>query len=203
MTQHDDIDQFLGSIGDRAVGLDRDPPPFWVDMTARTVLENPVVEVVADDELTSPGADAHSLAYTATRLGVTSRRAACEAFHEPQADAAVTGLIEETAASGRFGDWWAAVCVTARGLMAIGDGTFSQPHMSVLTPRLLRRELRERLGQLIVTSILYDERGDMRDLVSLSADALLRCWYFGFCLSACRASLPDAAVQELSSFRGA
>ena len=202
MTHHDDIDRLLGSIGDRAVALDRDPPPYWVDLTAKTVLVNPVVEVVADCELTSPGADAYSLAYSATRLGVTSRRAACEALHEPQADAAVTRLIEETATLSRVGDWSAAVCVTARGLMAVGDGTFSTPHTSVLTPRALRRELRERLGRLMITSILYDQRGDMRDLGSLSADAVLSCWYFGFCLSACRASLPDAAVQELSSFRG-
>jgi hypothetical protein len=196
-----DADDFLGSIGDRAVALDRDPPPYWIDVTAKAVLENPVVEVVADYELASPGADAHSLVYTATRLGVASRRAACEAFGEPQADAAVTGLIEEAAASGKFGDWWAAICVTARGLMAVGDGTFSLPGMSVLTPRGLRRELRERLGQLVVTSILYDQRGEMRDLGSLSTNAVLDSWYFGFCLSACRASLPDPAVQELSSFR--
>jgi hypothetical protein len=199
VTSHD---EFLGSIGDRAVALDRDAPPYWIDVTAKLVLENPVVELVADHELASPGADAHSLAYTATRLGVTSRRAACEAFGEPQADAAVTGMIEEAAASGQFGDWWAAVCVTARGLMAVGDGTFSVPGISVLTPRGLRRELRQRLGQLMVTSILDDERGQMRDLGSLSTNALLDCWSFGFCLSACRASLPDPAVQELSSFRG-
>jgi len=61
--------------------------------------------------------------------------------------------------------------------------------------------LRGRLGQLIATSILYDRRSDMKDLGSLSTNAMLDCWYFGFCLSACRASLPDRAVQELSSFR--
>jgi hypothetical protein len=198
MTAHD---EFLGSIGDRAVAMDRDPPPYWIDVTAKTVLENPIVEVVADYELTSPGADAYSLAYTATRLGVASRRAACEVFGEPQADAAVTAMVQEAADSGKFGDWWAAVCVTARALMAVGDGRFSVPGLSVLTPRGLRKDLRERLGQLIVNSILDDERGEMRDLGSLSPDAVLNCWYFGFCLSACRASLPDPAVTELSSFR--
>jgi hypothetical protein len=201
MTYADDTDRFLGSIGDRAIALDKDPPPYWIEVTAKSVLENPVVEVVADYELTSPGADAHSLAYTGTRLGVASRRAACEAFGEPQADASVTRLIEEAAASGKFGDWWAAICVTARGLMAVGEGTFAVPGISELTPRRLRREHRDRLGQLMVTSILYDERGEMRDLGSLSTNAVLDCWYFGFCLSACRASLPDEAVQELSSFR--
>jgi hypothetical protein len=194
-------DEFLRSIADRAIAMDTDPPPYWIEVTAKTVLENPVVELVADYELASPGADAHSLAYTATRLGVASRRAACEAFGEPQADAAVTGMIEEAVASGQFGDWWAAVCVTSRGLMAVGDGRLSVPGVSVLTPRGLRPELRERLGQLMVLSILDDQRGMERDLGSLSTNAVLDCWYFGFCLSACRASLPDRAVQELSSFR--
>ena len=66
----------------RGAATSRDAPPYWIDVTAKTVLDNPVAGVVADSELARPGTDAHSLAYTATRLGVTSRRAACEAFGE-------------------------------------------------------------------------------------------------------------------------
>lgn len=200
MTEHDAL---LAPIANRAVAVAADEPPYWIDVTARAVLDNPIVEVVPEYELADLGAYARSLAYTATRLGVASRRAACEAFGEPQSDAAVTGLIGEAAASGRFGDWWGAVCVTARTLMAIGDGALSLAEIGVLTPHGLRRELRDRLGRLIVDSILHDERGEMRDLGSLSPDSLLSCWYFGFCLSACRASLPDAAVDELSRLRPA
>jgi hypothetical protein len=209
VSYHDDIDRFLGSIGDRAVVLDRDPPPHWVDVTAKLVLDNVVVMVVPDHEAERPGRWGRSLAYTLTRLGAASRRAACEAFGEPQADAAVTRMVESATESDRVGDWWGAVCLAARVLMEVGDGArsvpevqgaLSVPEVQVLTPLGLRRELRDRLGYLLVESVLYDEGGELRDAGTLSTDSLNRCWYFGFCLSACRASLPDDAARELSAF---
>jgi hypothetical protein len=199
MSYRDDIDRFLGSIGDRAVALDRDPPPYWVDTTAKTVLANPVVAVVPDREAERPGRFGPSLAYTLTRLGAASRRAACEAFGEPQADASITRLIERAGEADAVSDWWGAVCLAARTLMEVGDGAQSISEVEVLKPLGLRRELRDRLCELMVESVLYDENGELRDVGTLSTDSLGRCWYFGYCLSACRASLPDDAIRELSA----
>ena len=201
MSYRDHIDQFLGSIGDRAVALDRAEPPFWIDATARLVLKHPIVEVVPDHEVERLGPLTSSLAYTLTRLGAASRRAACEAFGELQADPAVTQMILNAADELTDMDWWGRVCVVARTLMEVGDGTFSVPETQVLTPVRLRPELRDRLGTLMVESVLYDEHGEMRELGTLSTASLRRCWYFGYCLSACRASLPDDAARELSAVK--
>jgi hypothetical protein len=199
VSHRDDSDRFLGSIGDRAVALDRDPPPYWLDVTARTVLENAVVTVVPDHEAERPGRWGRSLAYSLTRLGAASRRAACEAFGEPQADASVTRMLESAAEADGVGDWWGAVCFAARVLMEVGDGALTVPEVQVLTPLGLRREHRDRLGHLMVESVLHDERDEARDIGTLSTASLSRCWYFGFCVSACRAALPDDAARELSA----
>jgi hypothetical protein len=108
-------------------------------------------------------------------------------------------MVETAAEAERIGDWWGAVCLAARVLMEVGDGALSVPEVQVLTPVGLRRELRDRLGYLMVESVLFDERDEARDIGALSTDSLSRCWYFGFCVSACRASLPDDAVRELSA----
>jgi hypothetical protein len=187
-----DRDQYLSSIGDRAVALAADAPPYWLDVAAQSVLVNAELALVPEPDLARPGPDAHSLAYTAARLGINARRAECQAIGLPEEENWLRDLLERNHDRSGGSDWFRTVCVTAAGLVRIAEEDRG------MSPSGLGQEMYLRLGELIVQAMLSDASAAGRQLGTVTTATVFRCWHFGYYLSACNGSLPVPATAELS-----
>jgi hypothetical protein len=200
----DELDRWLGSIGDRAVALANQPPAYWIELMFRSMLTQTFVTVVPEADVPRLGSDALPLTYTSARFGFYARPAECAQQGVEETNATVTEMLDwKYREAAGADDWFFTVGRTAEALSAAIERGFTAPQISqALGPEGIGRPFRRRLAVLMVDSILYDEHEELRrELGTLTPAALVRCWDFGYYLSACDAALPSPAREELLAHR--
>ncbi len=196
----DDPEALLVQIANRSFELGNTNPPYWLEVAFQTILTDIHGPWIPAREKAHPGKDAFSMTYSAARLGFAARRAECEILRQPEVNRDVEAVIRDGFGQGIGEDWFAVVCNTASSLMYAADHYPERvPTNAALAPLGIGHANRRRLGGMTVDHILYDEDGTRLHLGSVSVAAIVECWRFGYYLSACNASLPPSAAEELGA----
>ncbi len=128
------LDAWSSALGDRAVALAAEPPPFWLDVAfkrALTTLDRRAQEAI--DDRTLPR-DAFSAAYTVTRLGCAARRAECEALDLHERNPELTEVLADGFAHGVGEDWFETITRAAAALLSAAEDVPDSRTEEVLAP---------------------------------------------------------------------
>jgi hypothetical protein len=193
------LDAWSSALGDRAVALGAEPPPFWLDVAfklALSTLDRRAKEAIADHTLPR---DAFPAAYTVTRLGYAARRAECEALDLHERNPELTAVIADGFAHGVGEDWFETITRAAAALLSAAEDVPDPRTEGVLAPEGMGHAARARLGEAMVDATISEPARPPMNIGWVDRGLLRRCWLYGYYLSACAASLPPEAAQHLPS----